>query len=439
MNVHVLNLGCVRNLTDSEMMRGVLAESGLNIVSDAEDAQVIIVNTCGFIEAAINESIDTILELAKLKQAGSCSRLIVAGCLPERFGKDIVSALPEVDFFLGTGAFDKICDIVNTDVSEEKYLLPHPESAKLPTAMTPKNRYLSYLAYLKVAEGCSSHCTYCIIPKLRGTQRSRPLSDIAEEAKILIASGVKELVLVAQDTTNYGNDLNDNVNIAVLCESLAKLSENIRIRILYGHPESISESFIKTVAAYPHICSYYDLPIQHASDSVLKRMGRRYSQKKLYQIFEKIRSADPEAVLRTTAIVGFPGETDKDVKELVKFITDIRFDHLGVFTYSDSEDLPSHRLKNHVSEKTAKNRRDRVMKLQKEISSEINEKYSGRIFDVLIEESPEPGVFIGRTAFQAPEVDGITYIRADNLAIGEFAHVRITDTLEYDLVGEVHE
>lgn len=438
MNVHLLNLGCVRNLVDSELMMGRLADAGCRIVSEASDAEVIIVNTCSFIEAAINESVDTILELAMLKKSGTCRRLIVAGCLPERFGQDIAAALPEVDLFLGTGAFETIADAVRSD-SEPRCLLPAPESACLPVAHAPRMRTLPHLAYLKIAEGCNSHCTYCIIPKLRGKQRSRPICDILEEARMLIGSGVKELILVAQETTNYGRDLSGTADISMLSDRIAELSEEVRIRILYGHPESLDESFIRTVASHRNICSYYDVPIQHASDSILKRMGRHYSQKDLYRIFENIRTWDPEAVLRTTVIVGFPGETDKDTDELMKFIEDVRFDHLGAFIYSDAEDLPSHRLKHHVPKQIAKKRHNRLMKQQRKISLKNNEKYLGRTLTVLTEESPEPGVFIGRTAFQAPEVDGITYIRADKLKIGEFAQVKITDTLEYDLIGETDE
>ena len=438
MNVHLLNLGCVRNLVDSELMMGRLADSGCSMVSEASDAEVIIVNTCSFIEAAITESIDTILELAKLKTSGSCRRLIVAGCLPERFGQDIAAALPEVDLFLGTGAFDAIADAVTGNLTTP-CLLPDPESSLLPIAHAPRLRTLPHLAYLKIAEGCSSHCTYCIIPKLRGKQRSRPIRDIAEEARMLITSGVKELVLVAQETTNYGRDLSEKANISMLSDQIAQISENVRIRILYGHPESLDESFIRTVASHKNICSYYDVPIQHAGNSVLKRMGRHYSQKDLYRIFENIRTRDPEAVLRTTVIVGFPGETDKDMDALMTFIQDIRFDHLGAFIYSDAEDLPSHRLKHHVPKQIAKKRHDRVMKRQRAISLKNNEKYLGKRLTVLTEESPEPGMFIGRTAFQAPEVDGITYIHAEGLNIGEFAQVKITDTLEYDLIGEIDE
>jgi len=438
MNVHLLNLGCVRNLVDSELMMGRLADSGCSMVSEASDAEVIIVNTCSFIEAAITESIDTILELAKLKTSGSCRRLIVAGCLPERFGQDIAAALPEVDLFLGTGAFDAIADAVTGNLTTP-CLLPDPESSLLPIAHAPRLRTLPHLAYLKIAEGCGSHCTYCIIPKLRGKQRSRPIRDIAEEARMLITSGVKELVLVAQETTNYGRDLSEKANISMLSDQIAQISENVRIRILYGHPESLDESFIRTVASHKNICSYYDVPIQHASSSVLKRMGRHYSQKDLYRIFENIRTRDPEAVLRTTVIVGFPGETDKDMDALMTFIQDIRFDHLGAFIYSDAEDLPSHRLKHHVPKQIAKKRHDRVMKRQRAISLKNNEKYLGKRLTVLTEESPEPGMFIGRTAFQAPEVDGITYIHAEGLNIGEFAQVKITDTLEYDLIGEIDE
>ena len=301
----------------------------------------------------------------------------------------------------------------------------------------PRVQTLPHLAYLKIAEGCSRTCTYCIIPKLRGRQKSRPEGEIIAEARRLAAAGTRELILVAQDSTAYGQDLDDGSNLADLLGRLSEIGDNnLWIRVLYGHPESISEGTIRMMAERPNICPYFDLPIQHASDRVLRRMGRRHTQADLLRLFDRIRETAPGASLRTTVIVGFPGETDRDFKTLLSFVETVRFDHLGVFTYSDADDLPSHRLDGHVSRTVAQKRHDRLMERQIDISTEKNARYLGQTLDVLIEESPEAGLFLGRTVFQAPEVDGLVYVNAPSLSVGRFAPVSITDTLEYDLVGE---
>jgi ribosomal protein S12 methylthiotransferase len=445
MKIFMLSLGCAKNQVDSEIMLGRLTEAGGNVVQNPDEADVIIVNTCSFIEDAAAESIDSILELAKFKKKGNCRKLIVAGCLPERYREDIAEALPEADMFLGTGAFDRIVQAAEmqnfmslpTCNLQPKCFLPRPDAA--PISGGPRVLTIPYSAYLKISEGCSRHCTYCIIPRLRGKQRSRVPEDIVSEARELTASGVKELILVAQDTTGYGADLQGNITLSGLLAMLAQLSENLWIRFLYGHPESISESLIRTAASHPNICPYFDIPIQHASSRILKGMGRHYSREDLYALFDRIRSALPEAVLRTTVIAGFPGETEKDFKLLLQFVKDIRFDHLGVFTYSDAEDLASHRLSGHVPKKTAQRRCQRIMSCQSEISLQKNQKYVGKALTVLAEEKTEPGLFAGRTAFQSPDVDGITYIHADDLEIGSFVRVRITDALEYDLIGEIED
>ncbi len=434
-SVYLESLGCARNLVDSELMLGRLAAAGWNIMKDPAGVSAIIINTCSFIESAITESIDTILELAKHKQNGRCRRIIVTGCLPERFREKIVKTLPEVDFFLGTGAYDKIIQAVEGVPMVSGCLLPDPNLTSVSGASVPRIRSLSHMAYIKIAEGCSRHCSYCIIPRLRGKQRSRPAEDIVSESRLLIESGAKELVLVAQDTTSYGKDLGGRVTLGLLLNKISKIAGNTWIRVLYGHPESIDDETIKTMASGSNICSYFDIPIQHASRSVLKKMGRNYSQTYLLRLFDKIRSMVPDASLRTTVISGFPGETEKDIKELLSFIEKVKFDHLGAFVYSDSKDIPSHKLSDRIPKNIAKKRYDRIMSRQMEISLENNRKYIGKVLDVLIEESPEEKLFIGRTIDQAPEVDGITYVTGD-LKIGSFARAKITDALEYDLVGE---
>ncbi|MBW2491840.1 MAG: 30S ribosomal protein S12 methylthiotransferase RimO, partial [Deltaproteobacteria bacterium] len=342
MKLYLASLGCAKNLVDSEEMLGRMIKAGWRITQNPQNAETIIVNTCSFIESAVNESIDTILELARFKSNGACKRLIITGCLPERYREAIAETLPEVDVFLGTGAFDKIVTAAHDDFNIGRCFLPDPNIISYRQQKPLRIRSSSYMAYLKIAEGCSRHCTYCIIPKLRGKQRSRHLKDVVLEARDLISSGVKELILIAQDTTHYGTDLHPPVPLYRLLEKISEISNNIWIRILYGHVESIDDSFIRTVAEHRNICSYFDIPIQHASDRILKKMGRNYTSKDLYRLFDNIRSTVPDAALRTAIIVGFPGETDKDFETLSTFIQDICFDNLGVFIYSDAEDLPSH-------------------------------------------------------------------------------------------------
>jgi ribosomal protein S12 methylthiotransferase len=445
--LYLESMGCARNQVDSEIMNGRLIKAGWALTDDPGEAATIVVNTCSFIESAAQESIDTILELAEYKKEGTCTRLVVTGCLPERYREDIVTSLPEADVFLGTGAYDQIISAVQDPKFTNQCVLPDPDLISLQDKDSPRDLSQPHLAYLKIAEGCSKACTYCIIPKLRGNQRSRLPQDIVSEARRLVADGAKELVLVAQDTTAYGRDLAEPVNLGQLMGRLANIKfddeQNIDgpwFRVLYGHPESIEDSFIKSVASFHNVCSYFDIPIQHASTGVLKRMGRRYNRSNLSRLFDRIRTHVPDAVLRTTIIVGFPGETDQDFEELMDFAEEVRFDHLGVFIYSDSDDLSSHHLSSHVPKDVARERYHQIMSAQSGISSENNQKYIGKIVKVLVEESLENNLFAGRTNFQAPEVDGISYINTSrlpfDLKIGYFTDMRVTDAMEYDLMGE---
>ncbi len=438
MHLYIESLGCARNQVDSEGMAGKLMQAGWSVTRDPAQATVIVVNTCSFVESAINESIDTILELAKFKRSGQCRRLVVAGCLPERFREAIAEALPEVDRFLGTGAFGAIVEAVAGDTGGPKCLLPDPDRIPIGAA-TVRERPLAHSAYLKIAEGCSRRCTYCVIPRLRGRQKSRPMDQIVSEARQLIAGGVKELVLVAQDTTQYGRDLPEPVDFGTLLTRLAALRQEVWIRFLYGHPLSIDDAVIDTVAAHPNLCPYFDLPIQHAAAGVLKKMGRHYTQQYLLDLFAKIRARIPEAAIRTTLIVGFPGETESDFKELMAFVEQVRFDHLGVFTYSDAEDLASHGLPGHVSPAKARARLDAIMARQLTISSNNLTGRVGTTLPVMIESAPEPHVYEGRSMLQAPEVDGMTVVntgpQAAALSIGQVVPVRVTEALEYDLIG----
>jgi ribosomal protein S12 methylthiotransferase len=342
-----------------------------------------------------------------------------------------------VDRFIGTGAFNEIVSIVCDEHGFSKCHLPDVNRTTMSGPKGPSRFGPPYLSYLKIAEGCDRHCTYCIIPKLRGRQKSRLVDDILDEAQSAVKSGIKELVLVAQDSTGYGRDLGTQDNLASLLHRLVKISADAWIRVLYGHPESIDAKTIDAIAEHEKVCTYFDLPIQHAAGRVLKRMGRNYTRDDLYTIFDTIRSRAPKAALRTTVITGFPGESDSDFETLTAFIKEIRFDHLGVFIYSDAEDLPSSRFARHVSKKTAQTRYDHLMSLQRTIACENNARHLDEIYPVLVEKETENHIYTGRTPFQAPEVDGSTIIHGKGLNVGQFCLIRITDALEYDLVGEV--
>jgi ribosomal protein S12 methylthiotransferase len=433
--IHLLTLGCARNQVDGEEMTARLRQAHWTPVEDPEAAEVVVVNTCGFIQAAAEESIATILELAELKETGNLRSLIVAGCLPQRYGRELAREMPEVDVFLGTGAFDQIVAAAEDSLADGPCLLPDPEALPLDSLHCDRVSG-GPSVYLKIAEGCSRSCTYCVIPRLRGRQRSRASAAILDEARRHIDAGARELVLVAQETTAYGRDRDDGAHLAALLTDLADLSSDAWIRFLYGHPESLDDRTLDAMAGRENLCPYFDLPIQHASQPVLKRMGRNHSPETMLRLFERIRERIPQAALRTTAILGFPGETEADVQALLDFMAEVRFDHLGAFTYSDGEDLPSHWLPDHVSRGEARRRRDRVMNLQREISEEKLARFLDQTVTVLLEEPAEPGITLGRTVFQAPEVDGLVYVHHDGgLNPGDRAEVRITDTLEYDLVG----
>lgn len=440
MRIYLESLGCARNQVDSETMLALLRGAGMRTTDDPALAEVIVVNTCSFIEAAADESIDAILALARYKQVGRCRRLIVAGCLPERYREPIAASMPEVDLFLGTGAYLQIVAAVRGELAPGTCLLPDPhnQSDAPPVARQPLS---SHTAYLKIAEGCSRNCTYCIIPKLRGRQRSRPMPDILQEARHLIASGARELTLVAQDTTAYGRDGSPPGDLARLLAALAVLDPTVWVRLMYGHPESLSPAVIRTLAAHDNLCPYMDIPVQHASPGVLRRMGRHYSDDDLLRLFDTIRAQLPDVALRTTVMVGFPGETHADFKRLRAFVARVGFDHLGVFAYSDAEDLPSHRLKNHVAPDVALERLEEIMTLQRNLSAQNLVRRRGQETMVLLEEPPrEDGMWIGRTRHQAPEVDGVTFVRFPNpkvpAACGAFVSARIVESLDYDLIAE---
>jgi ribosomal protein S12 methylthiotransferase len=435
--IYIESLGCARNQVDSETMAAHLTAAGCALVNDPATAEVIVVNTCSFIASAADESIDTILALAAYKTKGRCRQLIVAGCLPERYGDESVKALPEVDLFLGTGAYDQVVAAVHGELAPGSCLLPDPDTIDLTTPVRRKPS-TPHAAYLKIAEGCNRTCTFCIIPKLRGRQKSRPLETLVAEAEALIADGVQEITLVAQETTAYGQDVAAGLDLAQLVSALAQLDDAIWIRFLYGHPESITPALMQAVARFDNLCPYFDIPIQHAGDAVLRRMGRRYTADAMVHLFDAIRARVPRAVLRTTVLVGFPGERDDDFRQLMDFTARVRFDHLGVFAYSDAEDLPSHGLTGHVDAVVAQKRLETLMEQQRAISEEMLIQYHGAQMQVLVEKEAEPGIYVARSAFQAPEVDGSVLIRTDQrLAAGTFRRVKVVETLDYDLIAEL--
>ncbi len=438
MKIFFVSLGCDKNLVDSEMMIGMLAEKGHVITDDENEAEVVVVNTCCFILDAKQESIDTILQMAELKKTGKMKVLIVTGCLGERYREEIQSEIPQVDVILGTNSFDLIAEAID-EVMEGKKQNHFNDIQAVP--VHGKKRMVTtggHYAYLKIAEGCDKHCTYCIIPKIRGNFRSVPMDVLIAEAGKLAEDGVKELILVAQETTVYGKDLYGKKTLPELLQKLAAIDGLQFIRLLYCYPEEITPELIQVIKKEPKICHYLDMPIQHAADSVLKRMGRRTNNEQLRDIIALLRKEIPDICLRTTLITGFPGESAKDFAVLKDFVKEMRFDRLGVFPYSAEEGTPAARMKKQIPSFIKNRRRNIIMKMQQQIAFEKAEEMIGRKLEVLIEgKLPEDGVFIGRTYKDAPNVDGMIFVNSDReLVTGDVVTVGITDFHEYDLIGE---
>lgn len=437
MKIALESLGCSKNLVDAEIMLGILNKQGHQLVGDAEDADMVIVNTCGFIEAAKQESIDSIVTFADMKNDGKISYLLVSGCLAQRYPDELTSEIPEIDAIVGTGSYENINEIVDK-LGEEKDIRRLDDINFTFNEDLP--RYIStpdHLAYLKIGEGCDNNCTYCIIPKLRGNYRSRKMEVVLEEAKSLKERGVKELVVIAQDTSVYGKDLYGKPMIAELLEELAKL-EFKWIRVLYLYPEGIEENIVKVISKYDNICSYFDIPMQHASDKILKLMNRKTSKEQLKEKVAMIRSMIPDATIRTTFIVGFPGETEEDVEELIDFVKEIKFDKMGTFAYSREEDTPADKLPNHIDEDIKKERLERVMMVQQNISEELNENKIGKVFEVLVEDKIDDILYVGRSQNDAEDIDSVIYFESeDSYEEGDFVNIKIEKTYEYDMKGSV--
>ena len=445
MNILFISLGCDKNLVDTEVMLGILAQRGHQMVDDENEADIIIINTCCFIHDAKEESIQNILEMAQLKERGRLKALIVTGCLAQRYKDEILKEIPEVDAVLGTTSYEEIGNVIDSVLSDNMVergqsritmkdvdYLPEVKTKRLVTTG-------GHFAYLKIAEGCDKHCTYCIIPKVRGNYRSVPMENLLKEARELAEGGVKELILVAQETTVYGQDIYGEKMLPKLLRELCKISGIQWIRILYCYPEEITEELIQTMKEEPKICHYLDLPIQHASDAILKKMGRRTSKTQLIETIEKLRAAMPDIALRTTLITGFPGETQEDHEELMDFIDSMEFERLGVFTYSPEEDTPAAKMDGQIKEEVKEERQAELMELQQDIVFEQAEDMIGRELLVMIEgKVADENAYVGRTYRDAPNVDGLIFVNTDEeLMSGDFAKVKVTGAMEYDLIGEL--
>lgn len=429
--VLIVSLGCSKNLVDSEIMTGELIKNGFEITGDAESADVIVVNTCAFIDEAKSEAIDTILEMNTYRDRGHLKKLIVTGCMAERYKDEILRELPEVDAIVGVSRFDEIASVIkdegDTFLGNENAAYPEQAKREISTPF--------YTAYLKIAEGCDNNCTYCAIPKIRGKFRSRKIEDIVSEAKKLAEDGVLELNVIAQDTAYYGTDLYGEPRLAQLLEKLCKIDGIEWIRVLYMYPERIDEKLLKVFVENKKLARYFDIPIQHINDEILKKMGRRTCRKEILEKIELIRKVLPDAVLRTSLIAGFPGETERQHEELCEFIKEVKFDRLGVFAYSREEGTPAYRLPNQIDEETKFLRRDRLMEIQNGISKELCKRFIGKILPVLAEEMID-GVMCGRSIYDAPEVDGNVYFEGgEENMLGEIRNVLIKDADDYDLTG----
>ncbi|MFR3205404.1 MAG: 30S ribosomal protein S12 methylthiotransferase RimO [Oscillospiraceae bacterium] len=441
MKILFISLGCDKNLVDSEVMLGMLTGKGYEITDDENEADVVVVNTCCFIGDAKEESIHNILEMAELRKAGDIKALIVTGCLAQRYKEEVQTEIPEVDAIIGTTAIDAIVETLEDVLAGQGH--NHIEDINR-TPVYDKSRIVTtggHYAYLKIAEGCDKRCSYCIIPKVRGNYRSIPMESLLAEARKLVEFGAKELILVAQETTLYGKDLYGEKSLPRLLHELCKIDGLYWIRILYCYPEEITDELIETIRTEEKVCHYLDIPIQHASDNILKRMGRRTNQAELRDMIARLRERIPDICLRTTLITGFPGETQEDHEELMAFVDEMEFDRLGVFTYSAEEDTPAAEFEDQIEEEIKKDRQAEIMELQQEIAFEKAENAVGRTVLAMIEgRIPNENAYAARTYMDAPNVDGLVFVQTSReLMTGDFVKVKITGSYEYDLIGEIVE
>ena len=436
-----ISLGCDKNRVDSEVMLGILEERGYTPVSDEAEADIIVINTCCFIKDALEESIETIIETAEYKKEGKCKGIIVSGCLAQRYEKEIFDELPEVDAVIGTTAYESVADIADRILAGEKNIRILESIDENMDERNARKRIVStpgHYAYIKISEGCDNHCTYCAIPKMRGRHRSRTMESLADEAKQLAEGGVKELLVVAQDTSIYGRDLYGRPMLHELLKRFAAIDGIEWIRLLYCYAETLTDETIQTMAAEDKICKYIDIPIQHGCDTVLKRMGRRTSSALIRERIAALRNAMPDISIRTTVITGFPGESEEEFKELCTFVEEMRFDKLGVFTYSREDGTPAADMPDQIDEDVKEERKNYIMELQKNISAEKCADKIGKTLKVIVDgKIPEDGVYCGRSEADAPDIDGIVFFKSDyELMSGDFADVRINEASDYDIIGE---
>lgn len=430
MKIGFISLGCSKNLVDTEMMIGLAKENNLEIVNDEKEAEIIVINTCGFIESAKQEAINTMLEMAQYKENGKCKYLIATGCLVQRYKKKLQESLPEVDLFISIDEYKDFGNLIGKLINQKLYKFD----------LEYENRYITtggQVAYLKIAEGCSNRCTYCAIPYIRGAYVSRKMEDILEEAEKLNKMGIKEIIVIAQDTTKYGMDIYGKSMLPELLEKLCEFESFKWIRFLYAYPETVTNELIKVVKENDKICKYFDIPIQHISNTVLKRMNRRTTGEQIEELIAKIRKEIPDAIFRTSIIVGFPGETEEDFAKLYKFIEKTKFNKLGVFEYSKEDGTPAEKLKEQIPAKIKNQRWNKIMSLQQRISEECLKKYIGKEFEILVERITDKYI-IGRSKMDVPDMDGLVYLKNDkDVKIGDFVTGIITSAKEYDLVGRI--
>jgi len=435
--IGMVSLGCPKNTVDSEIVLGSLTDKGYSVTSNEGDADVIIVNTCGFIDKAKEESIDAILEMAEYKRKGNCQKLVVMGCLSQRYKDELLKEIPEIDYLVGAGDFKSVAEMIESKNGIKKSKVREPVfdfNENTPRILTTPR----YTAYVKIAEGCSNRCSFCIIPKIRGPFKSRNVDSIVREAEMLSDKGVKEINLISQDTTMFGTDIGLKNGLSVLLKKLVKIDGIRWIRLLYCYPTFLNDELIEIMKNEEKICKYIDLPLQHSHDDILKAMMRQEREGEIRDLIFRIRDAIPDIAIRTAFIVGFPGETERHFEHLLSFVKEMKFEHLGVFTYSPEEGTKAAEIPNHVLEDVKNKRKDTIMEIQKRLSLEKNKRFIGTTKDVLVEETTGSDEFLisGRMQTQAPEIDGVVYIEKSEVRAGDILPVKITKAMEYDLVGE---
>ncbi|MFR3064549.1 30S ribosomal protein S12 methylthiotransferase RimO [Peptoniphilus sp.] len=435
-NVHIVTLGCSKNDVDSSMMYSLLDKNKYQMVNEPSQADILIVNTCGFIDAAKEESIDTILESVEYKNEGRCKKVLLSGCLAQRYPEELIKEIPEIDGIIGTGNIDYINELLDRSLAGDLFI----KTDNLNSAYIEgiRKEEVNRTEYVKISEGCNNNCSYCIIPSLRGKNRSRKIEDIYSEVEYLVSKGAREIILIAQNTTDYGIDLYAKYSLSNLINKISKIEDLKWIRVLYLYPDHFTDDLIEEFKNNDKLVNYVDMPLQHISDDVLKKMNRKTSKEHIIKTLKNLRKSVPDIVIRTTFIVGFPGESDDDFNQLVDFIKDIKFDKLGVFEYSKEEGTRAASLDEQIFDSIKEERKNEIMAIQSEISAEILSKKIGKKLEVLIEEEVDEENYIGRTYMDSPEIDGVTYVHSDkNLEIGSFVQVNVVDSLDYDLVGEI--